>query len=80
MYHFGIGHVRFSLLVPLCSCEVTCCSISKAVVYWVCDEKRSIRTNDQRVLWQLFEEALLRGSVDVEVQGLCLTGQKCQTG
>jgi len=38
-----------------------------------------IHTNDQRVLWELFEEALLRGSVDVEVQGLCLAGQQSQT-
>jgi hypothetical protein len=40
----------------------------------------SWHTNNKRVLWQLFEETLLRGPVDVEVQGLGLAGQQGRSG
>jgi hypothetical protein len=81
-YHFGIRHVCFSLLVPLRGCEVTYCPVSMVRRHATAFAGGSFNphTNDQRVLWELFEEALLRGSVDVEVQGLRLAGQKCQTG
>jgi len=77
-YHVRIRHVGLCLLVPLCCCEVACISI--IIVLWYSQVVRSLHTNDKRVLWQLLEEALLGGPVDVEVQGLCLAGQQCQTG
>lgn len=39
-----------------------------------------MHTNDQRVLRKLLEEALLGRPVNVEVEGLCLAGEQCQTG
>ena len=75
-YHVGVRQVGLCLLVPLCCCEVACILLA-----WHSSTPDVVaHTNDKRVLWQLLEEALLRGSVDVEVQGLCLAGQQCQTG
>lgn len=77
-YHVVVREVGLCLLVPLCCCKVACVTVSE--VYHVVRAGSMLHTNDKRVLWELFEEALLRRSVDVEVQSLCLAGQQCQTG
>jgi hypothetical protein len=83
-HHVGIRQVGFRLLVPLRCCEVAW-SIILVLFLSILWSSRVVwmagwHTDDKRVLWQLFEETLLRGPVDVEVQGLCLAGQQSRTG
>ena len=77
-YHVIVGQVGFCLLVPLCCCEVACIPVSEGSHTFRAGSM--LHTNDKRVLWELFEEALLGRTVDIEVQSLCLAGQQCQTG